>query len=171
MVWFILANYDAAIWISYPHNPGTTLASITLVALTMAAFYSTAVYISLIELCIVISFVLVKEFQEWNGHFRETISKSGTFLGNLEKDRLRFEELVDLMSSAENLLSSTFAVMLALNTPILCFACFSYLAGIMNPTEPEAIGLALALVITLLTLVSVCTCGCMVNTAVSIAHA
>ena len=171
MVWFILANYDAAIWISYPHTPGMTLASITLVALAVAAFYSTAVYILLIELCIIISFVLVKEFQEWNRHFRETISISGTFQGNLEKERLRFEELVDLMSSAEHLLSSTFAVMLAVNTPILCFACFSYLAGIMNTAEPEAIGLAMALMITLVTLVSVCTCGCMVNTAVSIAHA
>ena len=169
MVLFILANYDAAIWISYPHHPGTTLASITLVALAVAAFYSTAVYILLIELCIVISFVLVKEFQEWNGHFREIISISGTFLGNLENERLRFEELVDLMSEAENLLSSTFAVMLAVNTPILCFACFSYLAGIMNPTE--ATGLAMALVVTLVTLASVCICGCMVNTAVSIAHA
>ena len=169
MVWFILENYDAAIWISYPHHTGTTLASITLVALAVAAFYSTAVYILLIELCIVISFVLVKEFQEWNRHFREIISKSGTFLGNFEKERLGFEALVDLMSSAENLLSSTFAVMLAVNTPILCFACFSYLAGIMNPAE--ATGLAMALVGTLVTLASVCICGCMVNTAVSIAHA
>ena len=169
MVWFIWANYDTTIWISYPHNPGTMLASITLVALTVAAFYSTAVCISLIELCIIISFVLVKEFQEWNIHIRESISKSGTFLGNLENERLRFEELVDLMSEAENLLSSTFAVMLAVNTPILCFACFSYLAGIMNPTEATV--LAMAFVVTLVTLASVCICGCMVNTAVSIAHA
>ena len=79
--------------------------------------------------CIMSCIILIKETQKWNKSFLRSIADDGTFSGDIEKCRLEFERLVDLVRQADEFMSRLVVTVTVTTVPLLCFLLYVVIKG------------------------------------------
>ena len=163
-LWYTRTEQDFTTILPLP--PTYTWITLMTIFTLLVPFHGILAGTVLLLQCLITCIILITETRKWNKSFTRSIADDGTFSGNIEKCRLEFERLVDLVWQADEFMSRLVVTITVTTVPMLCFLLYVVIKGPMALTE-----LSTALVALSYACFSLCVifiAGTILNTTVSI---